>query len=328
MPNRWYLHFLRLPVLIRITVLTLLCFLSFGILMTFLEPNTFPTVYDGIWWTIITATTVGYGDYVPQSLPGRIAAAVLILTGAGLVSFYLVSLATAAVTRQNAFSEGKLAYKGINHVAIIGWNERSREVITKLTASGRGLEIVLIDETLPENPLPGKLIHFIQGKPHVDHTILKANIPKAEMVLITADHSPEELQADMNSILTLLTIKGLCPEVPCIVEILTPEQVVNAKRAGANQVLQSNKLASIFMLSSLHSRGAGLLLKMMGELQENRLASTAAETQLIGKSFADAKEAWAKKELLLFGIKKGEDLFINPPLSYQIEDGDEFIAIK
>ncbi|WP_043932264.1 potassium channel family protein [Bacillus sp. EB01] len=328
MPNRWYIQFLRLPVLVRITLLTLLVFMSFGIAITVLEPDTFPTIYDGIWWAIITATTVGYGDYVPHSLAGRIAATILILFGAGLVSFYLVSLATAAVTRQNAYSEGKLPYKGTSHVAIIGWNERSREVITKLSGSGSGLEIVLIDETLTENPLPGKPVHFIQGKPHVDSTILKGNIPKAEMVLITADHSPEELQADMNSILTLLTIKGLCPEVPCIVEILTPEQVINAKRAGADQILQSNKLASIFMLSSLHSRGAGLLLKMMGELQESRLASCAAEEKLVGKSFAEAKEAWAKKEMLLLGIKKGEDLYINPPLSYTIESTDQFIAIR
>ena len=38
----------------------------------FLEPETFPTIFDGIWWAIITASTVGYGDYVPHSVLGRL----------------------------------------------------------------------------------------------------------------------------------------------------------------------------------------------------------------------------------------------------------------
>ncbi|WP_409271082.1 potassium channel family protein [Neobacillus sp. SCS-31] len=328
MPNRWYIHFLRLPVQMRVLFITFFFFFVFGVGIRFLEPDTFQTVYDGIWWAFITATTVGYGDFVPHSLLGRLAAVLLILFGAGLVSYYFVSLATAAVTKQNALSEGKLAYKGTRHMVIVGWNERSREIISKLSDSGSPIEIVLIDETLDENPTQSRYVHFVQGKPHVDETILKGNVPKAEMVLITSDHSHEELLADMNSILTLLTIKGICPEVKCIVEILTPEQVVNAKRAGADQVLQSNKLTSIFMLSSIHSRGTGLLLDIIGGLQENRLASEEVAEHFAGRTFAEAKEAWASREKLLIGIKRGEELAVNPPLSFKIEPGDEFIAIK
>ncbi|CEG28381.1 potassium channel family protein [Bacillus sp. B-jedd] len=328
MPSRLYIHFLRLPVLIRILFLTLLFFLAFGIIIRLLEPKTFLTIYDGIWWAIITATTVGYGDYVPQSLAGRAAAVLLILFGAGLVSFYLVSVATAAVTKQNAFSEGKLAYKGMKHIVIVGWNERSREIINKLNVSGMPSDIVLIDETLEENPVDSKYIHFIKGKPHIDGTILKGNVSKAELVLITADHGHEEIQADMNSILTLLTIKGLCPDVKCIVEILTPEQAVNAKRAGADEVLQSNRLTSIFMLSSLHSRGAGLLMEIIGELQENRLAMEEASEQFAGKSFAEMKQLWPGKESLLVGIKRGEELLLNPPLTFTVQSGDQLILLK
>ncbi|RDU36893.1 potassium channel protein [Neobacillus piezotolerans] len=328
MTNRWYIHFLRLPVQMRVLLITLFFFLSFGVSIRFLEPDTFHTIYDGIWWAIITATTVGYGDFVPHTHLGRIAAVLLILFGAGLVSYYFVSLATAAVTKQNALSEGKLPYKDAGHMVIVGWNERSREIISKLNDSGSPIEIVLIDETLEENPTESRCVHFIQGKPHVDATILKGNVQKAELVLITSDHSHEELLADMNSILTLLTIKGLCPEVKCIVEILTPEQVVNAKRAGADQVLQSNKLTSIFMLSSIHSRGTGLLWNIMGRLQENRLTSEPAASHFEGRTFAEAKAAWADKEKLLIGIKRGKELEVNPPLSFKIEAGDEFIAIK
>lgn len=253
MPNRLYISFLQLPLLIRIFAIAILVFFIFGISIHLLEPQTFPTIFDGIWWAIITASTVGYGDFVPHSTTGRIVAVILILLGAGFVSAYFITLATTAVTRQEALSKGKVAFKGHGHVIIIGWNQRSRELIQRLTSLPVPKSVVLIDETLKSAPTFSKYVHYIQGKAHLDDTILKSNIREAEKVLITADRGKEELQADMNSILALLTIKGLCPHITCIIEILTPEQVTNAKRAGADEVIQSNKLTSAFMFNSLQN---------------------------------------------------------------------------
>jgi voltage-gated potassium channel len=325
--NRLYITFLRLPLLIRILFIALFVFLSFGILIHLLEPTTFPTIFDGIWWAIITASTVGYGDYVPQSLLGRIAAVTLILLGAGFVSSYFITLATTAVTKQNALSEGKIAFKGNGHIIIIGWNERSRELISKLTASNPPPTIVLIDETLETNPVASRYVHFIQGKSHMDETILKSDIGQADKVLITADRGNDELQADMNSILTMLTIKGLCPQVKCIIEILTAEQITNATRAGADEVIQSNKLTSMFMENSLHSIHDGLLSDIVYHLQESRLEALSSET-FSGKSFATAHVEFYKQKCLLIGIKRGEETILNPSPTFQIDDKDQFLVIK
>ncbi len=327
MQNRIYITFLRLPLLARILFIALFVFIIFGVLIHLLEPVTFPTVLDGIWWSIITASTVGYGDYIPRSILGRITAVLLILLGAGFVSTYFITLATAAVTRQDALSEGKIAFKGSGHLVIIGWNERSRELIHKLTALHPPLDLVLIDETIKTNPVASKYVHYIQGKPHVDETILKSNIHQAEKVLITADRGSDELQADMNSILTLLTIKGLCPSVKCIIEILTSEQVTNARRAGADEVIQSNKLTSVFMENSLHSEHDGLLSDVVSHLQENRLESLSAES-FIGKSLEEVSLDLMKQQHLLIGIKRGEETILNPSPKMMVHRDDRLLAIK
>ncbi|CRK81637.1 potassium channel family protein [Neobacillus massiliamazoniensis] len=327
MTNRMYISFLRLPLLIRILVMALLVFLTFGISIHLLEPETFPSIFDGIWWAIITASTVGYGDYVPQSLFGRLTTLVLILLGVGFVSSYFGTLAAAAVTKQDALSEGKIPYKGEGHVIIIGWNERSRELIHRLASSKNPQKIILIDETLPSNPVP-KFVHFIQGKSHVDETILKSDIEKAEKVLITADRGNDELQADMNSILTLLTIKGLCSQVKCIVEILTAEQVMNAIRAGADEVIQSNKITSVFMINSLHSNGDGLLSDFIQYFQERRLSSYEVSETDIGKTYMAVCQEFLNKGSLLIGIKRGKETFLNPSHSVQIEKNDQLLIFK
>jgi voltage-gated potassium channel len=75
-------------------------------------------------------------------------------------------------------------------------------------------------------------------------------------VLITADQNKDELHADMNTVLTLLAIKGLNPDVHCVVEILTAEQLANAKRAGADEIIQSNVITSSVMMNCLDSEGS------------------------------------------------------------------------
>ena len=49
---------------------------------------------DGIWWSFVTTTTVGYGDISPESLGGRIVAAILMLVGIGFIGMLTGTIAT------------------------------------------------------------------------------------------------------------------------------------------------------------------------------------------------------------------------------------------
>ena len=64
-----------------------------GTCLTLLEPQTVKGgVGDGVWWAIVTAATVGYGDIAPTTLAGRVIAVVLMLTGVGLISTLAASI--------------------------------------------------------------------------------------------------------------------------------------------------------------------------------------------------------------------------------------------
>lgn len=86
----------------------------FGYIIHLIEPKNFPTVFEGIWWAVVTAATIGYGDYAPETFAGRITGIILMIVGIAIVSSYFVSLATIAVTMQAAYIEGKLFLRGIN----------------------------------------------------------------------------------------------------------------------------------------------------------------------------------------------------------------------
>ena len=57
-----------------------------GGLITFaLEPETFTTVGDAVWWVLVTSTTVGYGDFAPVGAAARLVAVIVMVLGIGLV---------------------------------------------------------------------------------------------------------------------------------------------------------------------------------------------------------------------------------------------------
>lgn len=66
---------------------------AFGI-YSFEKNITVNTFIDSIWWSFVTATTVGYGDVSPSTLPGRIVAVILMITGIGTIGSVTGTFAT------------------------------------------------------------------------------------------------------------------------------------------------------------------------------------------------------------------------------------------
>jgi voltage-gated potassium channel len=71
----------------------------FGVVEHFLDKQTFPTVWLGMWWALQTVTTVGYGDVVPHDSVGRVVASFLLLGGLALLSVVTATITSGFVAR-------------------------------------------------------------------------------------------------------------------------------------------------------------------------------------------------------------------------------------
>ena len=58
-------------------------------LLTYVEPKTFPTYLDAVWFTTATVTTVGFGDITPVTVPGRAIGIFLMVVGIGVVITFM-----------------------------------------------------------------------------------------------------------------------------------------------------------------------------------------------------------------------------------------------
>lgn len=325
--NKLLIDWLKWPLYLRIVLIVMLIVLLFGQVIALIEPEVFPTVFDGIWWALVTVSTVGFGDYVPQTVAGRSVGMVLILIGAGFVTTYFATLSAAAFQKQHSYLHGDTPFKYSNHIVIIGWNEKTNELIDTFKKIKPYKNLVLIDDTLEEAPLIENL-HFIKGNPAIDRTLIKANIKQADAAIITANQHKSEIDADMHSILILLAIKGLNHELYTVVELVTGMQQNNAKRAGADEIIQSYQLASHLMMNSyLAKYGLSSVYSELNPGKGNYFKIQPLPADLIGKTFHEASHAMLEKEMLLIGIKKGDQTKLNPPISQLMQENDLMIMI-
>ncbi len=245
------LQYLRLPPIARLIIIVFSVIFIFGMTIHFIEPTNFRSIFDGVYWAIVTAATVGYGDFVPKTGLGKLMAMMLILSGTTFLTYFFVQVAGYTVKRQAGLIKGDMAFEKSGQIVIIGWNERAKDLIEQIHNQNPEQKIVLIDRTLPQNPYQFGNIHFIHGKPFEDLTLQKANVQEAKTAILTANNQVSEEQSDMDAILTLLSVKGISSRVVTIVEILTPAQYENAKRAGADHIINTSNIVSTAFFENL-----------------------------------------------------------------------------
>ena len=100
-------RFLREPVSVRnaasvIVVTTLVIVVVGGVAMRILDHDEYPNIWLGLWWSLQTVTTVGYGDVTPENAPGRLVGALVMLQGIAFLAIITAAITSTFVARASA----------------------------------------------------------------------------------------------------------------------------------------------------------------------------------------------------------------------------------
>lgn len=140
-----------------------------------------------IYYLMVTASTVGYGDYSPASDMGKWVVVLFVIPG-GLALFasILGRLASNVVEYWRAGVLGKRKVNTDNHILLLGWNgQRTLHLIRMLQHEEEGNRpIVLCTRSDIENPLPGE-IGFVKVSSYTDaQEMQNARIEAASCIIV------------------------------------------------------------------------------------------------------------------------------------------------
>lgn len=208
--------------------------------------------FEGLWWAMVTLFTVGYGDFAPRTVPGRLLGMAVMASGIGLVSTITGSMASAMVERRFKKRRGLLPVKAEGHVLVMGWNGHGATFLERLRRRpefARAPVVLAADmepaafEQLAEALGLGPDLSFVRGNPAHRATLERANPAKARIAYILASEGADPEEADNASVLTALTFRGLAPRVTLYAESLRESSREHLLRAGATKVMDREDLA-------------------------------------------------------------------------------------
>ncbi len=160
--------------------------------------------FDSFYWTVVTISTIGYGDIVPTTFWARILFFFVVFVGIGTFATALTEIATYFMEQKLLQMRGLHRARMKEHAIIVGFDESTEELVRQL--KDRGLETVVVDEAIDAAALHTKGIAAITGDPHASETLERAGIKTADAVVLPA-------LGDETAVMVALKAKELNPHV-------------------------------------------------------------------------------------------------------------------
>ena len=85
-----------------IVLATLLIVVAGGVLIRILDHDEYSSIWLGMWWSLQTVTTVGYGDVTPTNTPGKLVGALVMLQGIAFLAIVTAAITSTFVARAEA----------------------------------------------------------------------------------------------------------------------------------------------------------------------------------------------------------------------------------
>ena len=278
---------------------------------------------DILYFSVVTVTTLGYGDIVPVSPEARAIITFGITPLRVLAWLVLLTTAYELVLRRSIERfEMQTLKKSLNgHVVICGFGVKGQSAVAELVERGTPIEqIIVIDpeaEAIEEASRLG--VHFLLGNAASEQMLQDAAIEKAAHAIVVPNN-------DEACVLICLTIRELAPKIKIRAAAREDENVKLIRRSGADTVIAPSVSAGRLLASATSSPWA---TDVMEELFEHGRGADIYDIEVkpvdVGRM---PKDLAAVDGLIVLAVhtKNGEMLSYQKALDRPLEMGDVLVV--
>ncbi len=284
----------------------------------------FSTLSSSVYWGVTTVMGSGDSSYV-HTPGGFVISWLLVLFGVAIVASItgaLVGFVIDFILKEGQ-GMGSSGYR--DHIVVCGWNSTARELVAELSGDDYRHKIVVLHQA-DKNPA-GDGVYFVSGDITDADDLRRTGIGEAmAAVVCPADASNE---ADMRSILAVMAIEAIAPEVRTVVEVNNPQHVVHFRRANADEILVTSRISSrLLARSSLYPGLAEIVTDIVSGGEGSELYRVSLPAEFIGLS-VDELSARLRGEhaATLLAIGRNGHSHVNPPTDFRLLEGDDAVVV-
>jgi len=278
-----------------------------------------PKFMDCIYMTVISLTTVGFGEVIEitGNVPAEIFTMLLITFGMGII-LYGISTVTALIIEGelSGILRKKKMLKQIskmkNHYIVCGGGETGRPVLEELAKNKEPFVLIEQDEENIERCKSVTDLLYVEGDATEDENLMAAGIENAAGIIIT-------LPSDKDTLYVTMTARMLNKKIRIISRMINQKLEPKLKMAGADSVVSPNTIGALRMASEMIRPTVVNFLDRMLRSNQGNLRIHQIEVQenssIAGKNLHESGLK-AKFNLLVLAAKhdNGEIEFSPPPL--------------
>lgn len=287
---------------------------------------------DSLYMTVITLSTVGYGEAIDISgnVPARIFVVVFIVLCLGTIAFAVSSITSFIVEGElkNILGRKKME-KRISrlkdHYIVCGAGGTALTIIKELLLTKRDFVVVEPSQERIDKLLSLGDILFLQGDPAEDDVLISAGIKEARGILLS-------LPNDEANLFVSITARSLNPEIRIVTKGLDVKSHIKMKKAGSDAVISPSFIGGMRMVSEMIRPSVVTFLDMMLRDRDRVLrfeeVQVKQDSPLVGKKICESRVK-EKTGALIVAIRKagtGEYDF-NPAREAVIQADDTLILI-
>ena len=301
----------------------------------------FPTLFDSIWWTVVTIATVGYGDKYPVTGLGRVLGIGVIFLGVLTISTLSGTIASIFVDRKMREGKGLQDVNLRNHIVLCGWNANAERIIESLKRLSRGAKqrLVLVNEMDPEDfqalraRHPELDLRFVRGDFCGEKLLRRAGVVSARAAIILSDVSGGHTldNADERTILATLAIKSLNAGINTSAELANPENESHLRRASVDDTLVNGEFNGFLMASATLTPAIPQVAKeLLSFAGRSHLKQVPIPAGFVGRSFRELSEHFlaSSGEVLIGVLAEEKKISLDDILSEGSSAIDSFIKKK